>query len=66
MDGLAWLLKDMKPMPPEVKAAYQGTEFSCECGGLVIPQTMEDGICFSCKAILKLAECEYEEDTDGT
>lgn len=59
--GMGALLKGIKPIPPDVRTAYEGTEFSCDCGGMVIPQTMDTGVCFSCKATLVLAECDYEE-----
>lgn len=64
MSGWDSLFSGIKPVPPDVKAAYKDTHFMCECGGTVIPQSMERGICFSCKTDLVLSECEYEEETE--
>ena len=59
------LLSGIKPIPPDVKEMYKGTEFICgECSGMVIPQTMETGICFHCKEESILSELEYNTDDE--
>ena len=61
-DAWEFLTRGIVPIPPDVRAAFDGTDFECECGGIVVPQTMSDGVCMACKTRLKLEECEYTED----
>lgn len=56
------LLSGIKPVPPDVRSAFENTDFTCECGGMVIPQSMEIGICFSCKSECRLENCDYTTD----
>ena len=60
--GWDYLVSGLRPIPPDVRAAFEGTEFNCECGGIVVPQTMETGVCISCKDTVTLEDCEYSED----
>lgn len=60
-DYIENFMAGIKPIPSDVKEMYKDTEFICgECGGLVIPQTMETGICFHCKTESNLNDLEYE------
>lgn len=59
--------EQMKTITPEMKAklkeTFKNTSFDCpECGGDTIPFNLTQGVCFQCKHVADLHECNYEVD----